>query len=127
MLGIVVGYNLGSTIVGIAALGGITGGRYHSPSMISRADIRTPRSKEGSESTNIYSVLPALGESTGSGTVTPCRRAELPLDLKSPTSAKGLNKVDVSILTKLNNTSAADKPSTASGIRLTLPGRRRTP
>ena len=54
-----VGYNLGSKIVGIAALGGIKTGDTTAIE-ISRADMRI--SKSGSETTNIYSVLPALGE-----------------------------------------------------------------
>jgi AsmA protein len=43
------------------------------------------------------------------------------------TSAKGLNKVGVSILTKLNNTSAAAKPSTAAGIPINITGTAENP
>ncbi|HEX4285765.1 MAG TPA: AsmA family protein [Terracidiphilus sp.] len=118
-----VGYDLGSKIVGIAALGGIKTGDTTAID-ISRADLRI--TKAGSESTNIYSVLPALGESTGSGTVS----AEGALDfhlISKVTSAKGLNKVGVSILTKLNSTSAADKPSSASGIPINITGTAENP
>ncbi len=118
-----VGYNLGSKIVGIAALGGIKTGDTTAID-ISRADMRI--TKAGSESTNIYSVLPALGESTGRGTVSPSGELNFHL-ISKVTSAKGLNKVGVSILTKLNGTSAADKPSSATGIPINITGTAENP
>ncbi|MGB6725089.1 MAG: AsmA family protein [Terracidiphilus sp.] len=118
-----VGYDLGSKIVGIAALGGIkTGDTLDIDD--SRADMRI--TKSGSESTNIYSLLPALGESTGSGTVSPSGELNFHL-ISKVTSAKGLNKFGVSILTKLNRTSAADKPSTAIGIPINITGTAENP
>ncbi len=118
-----VGYNLGSKIVGIAALGGIKTGDTTAID-ISRADIRI--TKAGSESTNIYSVLPALGESTGSGTVSP--KGELNFHLISKvTNAKGLNKFGIQLLTKLNSTSAGAKASTASGIPINITGTAENP
>jgi AsmA protein len=113
-----VGYNLGSKISGIAAMGGIKTGDTTAIT-ISRADMRI--TKSGSETTNIYSVLPALGESTGSGTVSPSGALNFRL-ISKVTSAKGLNKVGVNILTKLNSTSAAAKPSTAKGIPINITG-----
>jgi AsmA protein len=113
-----VGFNLGSRIVGIAALGGIKTGDTTAIE-ISRADMRI--TKSGSESTNIYSVLPALGESTGSGAVSPSGALNFHL-ISNVTSAKGLNKVGVNILAKLNSTSAAAKPSTATGIPIDITG-----
>jgi AsmA protein len=113
-----VGYNLGSKIVGIAALGGIKTGDTTAID-ISRADMRI--TKAGSESTNIYSVLPALGESTGSGTVSPSGTLDFHL-ISKVASAKGLNKVGVNILTKLNSTSEAAKPSDATGIPISITG-----
>ena len=118
-----VGYNLGSKIVGIAALGGIKTGDT-TVIDISRADMRI--SKSGSETTNIYSVLPALGESTGSGTVSPSGALNFHL-ISKVTSAKGLNKVGINILTKLNSTSAADKPSNAAGIPISITGTAENP
>lgn len=112
------GYNLGSKIVGIAALGGIKTGD-NTAIDISRANIRI--TKAGSESTNIYSVLPALGESTGSGKVSPAGVLDFHL-ISKVTSAKGLNKVGISLLTKLNSTSAAEKPSDAAGIPINITG-----
>jgi hypothetical protein len=38
------------------------------------------------------------------------------------TSAKGLNKVGINLLTKLNSTSDAAKPSTAAGIPIRITG-----
>jgi len=118
-----VGYNLGSKIVGIAALGGIKTGDTTAID-ISRADIRI--TKSGSESTNIYSVLPALGESTGSGTVSPSGALDFHL-ISKVTSAKGLNKVGINILTKLNSTSAAEKPSNEAGIPINITGTAENP
>ncbi len=118
-----VGYDLGSKIVGIAALGGIKTGDTTAVD-VARADIRI--TKSGSESTNIYSVLPALGASTGSGTVSPSGALDFHL-ISKVTSAKGLNKVGVNILTKLNSTSAADKPSTATGIPINITGTAENP
>jgi hypothetical protein len=43
------------------------------------------------------------------------------------TSAKGLNKVGVNILTKLNRTSASAKPSTANGIPINITGTAENP
>jgi AsmA protein len=118
-----VGYNLGSKIVGIAAMGGIKTGDI-TAIQISRADMRI--TKSGSVTTNIYSVLPALGESTGSGTVSPSGQLNFHL-ISKVTSAKGLNKVGVNILTKLNSTSAAAKPSTATGIPINITGTAENP
>jgi AsmA protein len=118
-----VGYDLGSKIVGIAALGAIKTGDSTAVD-ISRADIRI--TKSGSESTNIYSVLPALGESTGSGTVSPSGAVNFHL-ISKVTNAKGLNKVGINILTKLNSTSAGAKPSTADGIPINITGTSENP
>ena len=117
------GYNLGSKIVGIAALGGIKTGDTTAID-ISRADVRI--TKAGSESTNIYSVLPALGESTGSGTVSPSGELNFHL-ISKVTSARGLNKLGVNLLTKLNSTSAGAKPSTANGIPINITGTAENP
>ncbi len=118
-----VGYNLGSKIVGLAALGGIKTGDTLDIT-ISSADVRI--TKAGSETTNIYSVLPALGESTGSGTVSPSGELNFHL-ISKVTSAKGLNKFGVNLLTKLNSSSAADKPSTATGIPINITGTAENP
>jgi AsmA protein len=118
-----VGYNLGSKIVGIAALGGIKTGDTTAID-ISRADVRI--TKAGSQSTNIYSVLPALGESSGRGTVSPSGQLDFHL-ISKVANAKGLNKVGINLLTKLNSTSAAAKPSTASGIPINITGTAENP
>lgn len=118
-----VGYDLGSKIVGIAAMGGIKTGDT-TVIDISRANVRI--TKAGSQTTNIYSVLPALGESTGSGTVSPSGQLNFHL-ISKVTSAKGLNKVGVDILTKLNSSSSASKPSKATGIPINITGTAENP
>ena len=77
--------------------------------------------KAGSETTNIYSVLPALGESTGSGTVSAAGALDFHL-ISKVTNVKGLNKIGVDLLTKLNSSSSAAKPSNAIGIPITITG-----
>jgi AsmA protein len=118
-----VGYDLGSKIVGIAAMGGIKTGDT-TEITISRANMRV--TKAGSQTTNIYSVLPALGESTGSGTVSPSGQLNFHL-ISKVTSAKGLNKVGINILTSLNSSSVAKKPSTAKGIPINITGTAENP
>jgi len=118
-----IGYDLGSKIVGIAAMGGIKTGNTVDIT-ISRANMRV--TKAGSVTTNIYSVLPALGESTGSGTVSPSGQLNFHL-ISKVTSAKGLNKVGVNILTSLNSSSAAKKPSSAKGIPINITGTAENP
>ncbi|WP_353062498.1 AsmA family protein [Tunturibacter psychrotolerans] len=113
-----VGYDIGSKIAGIAALGGIKTGDT-AVIDVSRANVRI--TKSGSESTKIYSVLPALGVSTGSGTVSPSGQLNFHL-ISKVTNAKGLNKVGINLLTKMNSTSDAAKPSNASGIPITITG-----
>jgi AsmA protein len=117
------GYDLGSKIHGIAAMSGIKTGDITAIE-VSRANMRI--TKSGSETTNIYSVLPALGVSTGQGTVSPSGELNFHL-ISKVTSAKGLNKVGVNILTKLNSTSAADKPSAATGIPINITGTAENP
>ena len=118
-----VGYDLGSKIVGIAAMGGIKTGNTVDIT-ISRANMRV--TKAGSVTTNIYSVLPALGESTGSGTVSPSGQLNFHL-ISKVTSAKGLNKVGVNLLTSLNSSSASKKPSNAKGIPINITGTAENP
>jgi len=118
-----VGYDLGSKIVGIAAMGGIKTGDTVEIT-VSRANMRV--TKAGTQTTNIYSVLPALGESTGSGTVSPSGQLNFHL-ISKVTSAKGLNKVGVNILTSLNSSSASKKPSNAKGIPIDITGTAENP
>ncbi len=112
------GYNLGSKIAGIASLGGIKTGDI-TAIQIARANMRI--TKAGTETTNIYSVLPALGEATGSGTVSPSGQLNFHLICKV-TNVGGINKIGVNLLTKLNSTSSAAKPSTAIGIPINVTG-----
>jgi AsmA protein len=113
-----VGYDIGSKIAGIAALGGIKTGDT-AVIDVSRANVRI--TKAGSESTKIYSVLPALGVSTGSGVVSPSGQLDFHL-ISKVTSAKGLNKAGINLLTKMNSTSDAAKPSSATGIPINITG-----
>ena len=120
---VLLGYDLGSKIVGIAALGGIkTGDRLVIDD--SRADVRI--TKAGSEDTNIYSKLPAMGESTGSGKVSADGQLDFHL-ISKITNAKGLNKVGIDLLTRLNSSSAEKKPSKEQGIPINITGTAENP
>jgi hypothetical protein len=67
-----------------------------------------------------------MGESTGSGRVSPSGQLDFHL-ISTISNAKGLNKFGINLLTKLNSTSAASKPSTASGIPILITGTAENP
>ena len=119
-----VGFNLGSKIVGIAAMGGVKTGDI-TVIDTSRADIRM--SKAGTEANNIYANLPALGESTGSGTVSPAGALNFHMIAKVNT-AQGLGKAGVGLLTKLNSTAGtAGKSAATTGIPINITGTAENP
>jgi AsmA protein len=119
-----VGFNLGSKISGIAALGGVKTGDT-TAIQTSRADIRM--SKTGIEANNIYALLPALGESTGSGTVSPAGALNFHMIAKV-TTAQGLGKAGVGLLTKLNSTAGSvGKSAAATGVRINITGTAENP
>jgi AsmA protein len=66
-------------------------------------------------SDKIYAVIPAMGVLTGSGTVSPADRLDFNLVVKVA-SAKGVGKVGVGLLTKLNGSGGA------SGVPMRVTG-----
>jgi AsmA protein len=93
-----VGFDIGSKVHGIAALGGIKTGDTTDFEKL-RATVHVANS--GVVASNIDAVIPAMGELTGSGTVSPADELDFNLMVKV-TSAKGMGKVGVGIVTTLN-------------------------
>jgi AsmA protein len=114
-----VGFNLGSKLSGVAAMSGVKTGDILAIQTM-RANVRV--SKAGIEANDVYSNLPALGESSGSGTVAPNGAMNFRMVAKV-TTAHGLGKAGVDILTKLNSTAAnSAKTAAANGVPVTITG-----
>jgi AsmA protein len=113
------GFNLSSKLKGIAgAAMGQTG---------DVTDIRTMRatlqvSNSGIQATNIYASMPALGEATGQGTVSPAGALNFRLNMKVNTS-KGIGGAAVGLLAALNGAGGATaRQAAANGVPVTITG-----
>jgi AsmA protein len=93
-----VGFDVGSKIHGIAAMSGVKTGDTTNIDTL-RASIRI--SNAGVIVEKIFAVIPAMGELTGSGTVTPADQLDFNLIAKVQT-ASGVGKVGVGLLSALN-------------------------
>lgn len=113
------GFDIGSRISGLAALGGIKTG--------DATDIHTLRlnlhsSSAGIATDNIYADMPAVGQATGSGTVSPAGALDYNLVVKVNT-AQGLGKAGVGLLTKLNGFAGSTAQSAAAnGVPMRVTG-----
>jgi AsmA protein len=93
-----VGFDIGSKIHGIAALSGVKTGdttdfeKLHATVHITDAGVVAK---------NIEAVIPAMGELTGSGTVSPANQLDFNLIVKVA-SASGVGKVGAGLLSALN-------------------------
>lgn len=113
------GFNLGSKLKGIAGLAtGQTG---------EVTDIRAIRAKvqvanSGIRVDDIYTLMPALGEATGQGTVSPAGALNFRLMMKVNTS-KGVGGVAVGLLSALSQaTGATARQAAANGVPVTITG-----
>ena len=113
------GFNLGSKLKEIAGLAtGQTG---------DVTDIRAVRAKvqvanSGIRVDDIYTLMPALGEATGQGTVSPAGALNFRLMMKVNTS-KGVGGVAVGLLSALNQaTGATARQAAANGVPVTITG-----
>ncbi len=114
-----VGFDLGSKISGIAAMGGIKTG---DTTAIQKLRLNLTASNDGLKITNIDTVMPALGEAIGSGTVSPAGSLDFRLVVQV-TTASGLGKVGVGLLTKLNKTAgSAAKSGAVAGVPMRVTG-----
>ena len=113
------GFNLSSQLKGIAGAAiGDTG---------NMTDIQTLRlqlqvAKDGVRANNIYTLLPALGEASGDGTVSPAGALNFKLTMKLNTS-RGIGGQAVGLLSMVNGATGKTASQTAAnGIPVTITG-----
>jgi AsmA protein len=113
------GFNLGSKLSGIAALGGVQTGDTTSIQTL-RTNVHVTNA--GVQANNVYALLPALGEASGGGTVASGGALNFKLMVKV-TTTQGIGKAGVGLLTALNGT-AGSTASTAvkNGVPMTITG-----
>ena len=76
----------------------------------------------GVRAERIFAVIPALGEVTGEGTVSPASALDFHLTARV-TTAQGLGKAGVGLLTKLNASGSSSKKSEAvKGVPILVTG-----
>jgi AsmA protein len=114
-----VGFDLGSRIRGIAALSRIkTGDTTSIENLKATLHITTA----GIEIDNIYARIPAMGEITGSGTVSSGSNLNFALTAKV-TAAHGIGKVGAGLLTKLNKPAdSGDSGPKVEGVPMQVTG-----
>ncbi len=119
-----VGFDLGSKLVGIAALSGVKTG---STTSIQSLKLNFQASNAGIKVDAIDSVIGGMGESTGSGTISPTGAISFRL-IAHVKNAKGIGRVGVSFLTKINQIgrSDAEKDST-EGVPMLVSGTANNP
>ncbi len=113
------GFDLGSKMSGIAALGGVKSADVTNIQTL-RMNMRVTNA--GVRTDNLYALLPALGEASGSGTVSPGGALDYRLTVKV-TSTQGIGKAGVDLLTALNGL-AGGAVSTAAknGVPMLITG-----
>lgn len=107
-----VGFDIGSKIHGIAALSGMKTG---DTTDFEKLHVNVHITDAGVVARNIDAVIPAMGELTGSGTVSPANQLDFNLIVKVA-SATGVGKVGVGLLSKLNGSGSS------SGVPLHVTG-----
>ncbi|HEY0702403.1 MAG TPA: AsmA family protein [Candidatus Acidoferrales bacterium] len=107
-----VGFDIGSKIHGIAALSGMKTGDTTEFEKL-RVNVRI--TDAGVVANRIDAVISAMGELTGSGTVSPSNQLDFNLMVKVA-SASGIGKVGVGLLAKLNGS------GNSSGVPLRITG-----
>jgi AsmA protein len=109
-----VGFDIGSKIHGIASLSGLKTGDTADFEKL-RANVRI--TNDGVAVDRIDAVIPAMGELTGSGTVSSTNQLDFDLVVKVA-SAKGMGKIGVGLLTKLNGSSATSGKTPGVPLRV---------
>jgi AsmA protein len=109
-----VGFDIGTKIHGIAALSGVKTGETTDFEKL-RVYLRITNA--GVVASKIDAVIPAMGELTGSGTVSPANQLDFNLVVKVA-SANGVGKVGVGFLTILNGGSSGKR----SGVPMRVTG-----
>ena len=113
------GFNLGSKLKGIAgAATGQTGNATDIRAMRAKLQV----AKDGIRADSIYASMPALGEATGQGTVSPAGALNFRLSMKVNTSG-GVGGVAVGLLSALSGVGATTaRQAAANGIPVTITG-----
>lgn len=108
-----VGFDVGSKIHGIAAMSGVKTG---DTTDLQKLLVQVRITNAGVVADKIEAVIPAMGELTGSGTVSPANELDFNLIVKA-TSANGVGKLGVGLLTTLNGGSSGK-----SGVPMRVTG-----
>lgn len=113
------GFDLGAKLAGMAALGGVNTGDTTSVQTL-RTNLRVTNA--GVQADNVYALLPALGEASGGGTVAPGGALNFKLMVKL-TTAQGIGKAGVGLLTALNGVAGSTASAAAkNGVPMTVTG-----
>ena len=108
-----VGFDVGSRIHGIATLSGVKTG---DTTDVERLRVNVRITNRGIVADGIYAVIPAMGELSGKGTISPANQLDFDLIAKVA-SASGFGKVGVSLFSALNGGSGKN-----SGVPLRITG-----
>jgi len=111
-----VGFDVSSHIHGIAALSGLKTG---DTTDFDKLHVNVRVANAGVVADDIDAVIPDVGELTGSGTVSPADQLDFNLVVKVA-SAKGIGKIGVGLITKLNGSDGSQ--GNASGVPLRITG-----
>jgi AsmA protein len=119
-----VGFDLGSKISGIAALGGVKTG---STTSIQSLKFNLQTGNAGTKVDGIDSSIVGMGESTGNGTVSPTGALSFRL-IARVTKARGMGKVGVGLLTRMNQFGSANSTKgSAKGVPMLVTGTANNP
>jgi AsmA protein len=111
-----VGFDIGSKIHGIAALSGVKTG---DTTDFEKLHMNVHITNAGVVVDGIEAVIEGMGELSGSGTVSPEDQLDFNLTVKGA-SAKGIGKVGVGLLTKLNGSGGSS--GNGSGVPMHVAG-----
>jgi AsmA protein len=113
------GFNLGSQLKGIAGAAiGDTGNMTN----IQTLRLQLQVAKDGIRANNIYTMMPALGEATGNGTVSPAGALNFKVNVKLTTS-RGVGGTAVGLLSMVNGVAGKTaSQAAANGIPVAITG-----
>jgi AsmA protein len=113
------GFDLGAKVSGLASMGGVKTGDTTNVQTL-RTNVRITNG--GVQADNIYAIIPALGEATGSGTVATGGGLDFRLDVKLSTT-QGIGGAGVGLLTALNGVAGNTLSAAAkNGVPMTVTG-----
>lgn len=114
-----VGFNLGNKLQGMAALGGVQSGDATSIQTM-RTTMRVTNA--GVQTDNLYVLLPALGETTGNGSIAPGGALNYRLTVKLQTT-QGIGQAGVGLLSAISGVAGGTASAmAANGVPMTITG-----